>query len=265
MSTKPWTADERARILREHTEIQDQRKQALDSEDWSEGDVLMAKLDKLTAAYYGSLPRLVMAPCPFDGKPLIRSFDPVGLDGLWWHEDATPDEIPSCPHFCALGGAVSYQGLPPHAGNREIFPGPEIPFVYPRLLGLPGVVAVIGSLPMDNGYLAYPIAYFAERRPPGELLVAGWRRTHHEWHDQLGGFGSRYENDSWDFDLRPWLAQGKLRWTAPGSDRTKLAADPPEKCPYLDLPGKPEKVSLLRDEIDYLFPPDGTSISPYDD
>jgi hypothetical protein len=55
----------------------------------------------------------------------------------------------TCPHFCVLGGAVNYQGLPPLGGNQEVIPGPEIPFVYPRLLALPGVVAVISSLPME--------------------------------------------------------------------------------------------------------------------
>jgi hypothetical protein len=98
------------------------------------------------------------------------------------------EELPTCPHFCVLGGAVNHQGLPPRSGNEEVFPGPEIPFVYPRVLALPGVIAVISSLPMENGYLSYPIGYFAEKRPPGEQLVAGWRHKHHEWHDQLGGY-----------------------------------------------------------------------------
>ena len=265
MSVKPWTAAERERVLRELAEVRAQRGQALDQEDWKLGDVLMAKLDQLEAAYYAGLPRLVMSCCPFDGKPLVRTFDPIGLDGLWWHPDVTPEEVPTCPHFCVLGGAVNYQGLPPLAGDEEVYPGPEIPFVYPRLLALPGVVAVISSLPMENGYLAYPIGYFAEKRPPGEQLVAGWRHKHHEWRDQLGQYGSRYENDKWDFDLRPWLEQGKILWTPPGSERTKLADEPRERCPYLDLPGKPEQVSIWRDKCDYLFPPDGSYISPYDD
>jgi hypothetical protein len=175
------------------------------------------------------------------------------------------EELPTCPHFCVLGGAVNYQGMPPRAGNEKICPGPEIPFVYPRLLALPGVVAVISSLPMENGYLAYPIAYFAEKRPPGEQLVAGWRHRHHEWRDQLGKYGSRYENDKWDFDLRPWLEKGKIRWTAPGSDRTTLSNEPGDRCPYLDLPGEHKAVSVYQDQFGYGVAPDGSYISPYDD
>jgi len=265
MIAKPWTAEERALILRELGEVHEQRSQALDREDWNSGDLLMAKIDELEAAYHAGLPRLVMACCPFDGRPLVRTFDPFGFDGLWWQPDMPTEELPTCPHFCVLGGAVNYQGLSPRAGNEKICPGPEIPFVYPRLLALPGVVAVISSLPMENGYLAYPIAYFAKRRPPGEQLVAGWRGTEHWWNEQLGGAHYRIENDKWDFDLRPWLRQGKVLWTTPGSDRSALSNEPWDRCPYLDLPGKPEAVSIQKDKFSYLFPPDGSYISPYDD
>lgn len=265
MSVKPWTEAERARILRELAHSKVEGLAAADREDSDAEDAWDEKHDQLKAAYYAGLPRLVMSCCPFDGKPLVRTFDPVGLDGLWWHPDVTPDEVPTCPHFCVLGGAVNYQGLPPVAGDTDVYPGPEVPFVYPRLLALPGVVAVISSLTMDNGYLAYPIAYFAEKRPPGEQLVAGWRHRQHEWRDQFGEYGSRFENDLWDFELRPWLEQGKIRWTPPGSDRTKLADEPWQSCPYLDLPGQHKKVSLWRDQCGYLAPPDGSYISPYDD
>jgi hypothetical protein len=64
MIAKPWTAEERARILRELGEVHEQRSQALDREDWDLGDVLMAKIDQLKAAYFEGLPRLVMSCCP---------------------------------------------------------------------------------------------------------------------------------------------------------------------------------------------------------
>src|SRR4051794_38266283 len=55
--------------------------------------------------YFRRLPRIVMGACPYCGKPLYRSFDALGLDGLWWRSDATPDEPQACPHFCVLVGA----------------------------------------------------------------------------------------------------------------------------------------------------------------
>jgi hypothetical protein len=265
MSVKPWTAAERARILRELGHAKEQGRMAADREDSDAEKAWDEKYAELKAAYYAGLPRVVMSCCPFDGKPLVRTFDPVGLDGLWWNPDVSPEEVPTCPHFCVVGGAVNYQGQPALAGDVNVYPGPEIPFVYPRLLDLPGMVAVISSLPMENGYLAYPIGYFGERRPPAEELVAGWKNEHYYWHDQLGNSGWRVENDKWDFDLRPWLEQGKIRWTAPGSDPTKLVDEPWERCPYLDLPGRQKQVSIWRDKCGYLPPPDGSYISPYDD
>lgn len=265
MIVKPWTAGERAQILRSLAELRARRQDALEREEWDLADALKVQVDEKKLAYRDGLPRLVMGCCPFDGEALVRTFDPMGLDGLWWEPDYATEELPTCPHFCVLGGAVNYQGLQPRAGNTEIFPGPEIPFVYPRLLGLPGVVAVISSLPMDNGYLAYPIAYFAEKRPPGEQLVAGWRNAHHTWRSQLGVYGERVENDKWDFDLGPWLQQGKIRWTAPGSDRTVLADGAWESCPFLDLKGEHMAVGIYQDKFGYDDPPDGSAISPYDD
>jgi hypothetical protein len=265
MIVKPWTAEERARILREIAEAWKQGKLAADRGDYDSEDEWDEKYDQFEALYHAGLPRLVMSCCPFDGKPLVRTFDPIGLDGLWWNKLASPEELPACPHFCILTGAVNYQGLPPHAGSEFIYPGPEVPFVYPRVLALHGMVAVISSLPMENGYLTYPIAYFAEKRPPGAQLAAGWRRTQHIWKDPSGDSGWRIENDKWDFDLRPWLEQGKVRWTPPGSDRTTLASEPRDRCPYLDLPGERRQAQVSENKCGFLAPPDGSDISPYDD
>src|SRR5262245_35434104 len=43
-----------------------------------------AEMVAVEEEYFRRLPRVVMAPCPLCGKPLYRSFDPFGLDGLWW-------------------------------------------------------------------------------------------------------------------------------------------------------------------------------------
>src|SRR5262245_60921179 len=118
------------------------------------------------AEYFEDAPRVALSCCPFDGKPLLRSFDPFGLDGLWWRTGATPEEPPSCRHFCVLLGALDFAGNVPQAGDFEVHPGPGRPFVIPRLLDHPSMLAVISQFRMENGYLAYPIAYFAERRPP---------------------------------------------------------------------------------------------------
>ncbi len=212
--------------------------------------------------YFERLPRLSMSCCPFDGKPLIRSFDPYGLDGLWWRSDASPEEIPSCPHFCVLHGALSFEDHEPRAGDFEVHPGPQVPYVIPRLLAYPEMIAVISQIRMKNGYIAYPIAYFAKRRPPQQELTAGWVRTNYVYTTQLGEHGWRIPNDLWDFDLRPWLQQGKIRWCPPGSDNAVLSTDSPEQCPYLDLLGERQRQVVQGNRVWARGFPDGKPVFP---
>jgi hypothetical protein len=98
---------------------------------------------------------------------------------------------------------------------------------------------------MVDGAIAYPIAYFAPRRPPVQRLTASWARTNFVYTTQLGDHGWRRADvptgapgdDTWDFALDRWLAAGKLRWCDPGTDRTKLSEGPPERCAFLSRQG----------------------------
>ena len=76
--------------------------------------------ETIEAEYFARLPRLAMSCCPFDDRPLYRSFDPHGFDGPWWRSDASPAEPPSCPHLCHLRGAVQ---LLPRDPQRMRAPG----------------------------------------------------------------------------------------------------------------------------------------------
>ena len=198
--------------------------------------------------YFERLPYVNMSCCPFDGKPLVRSFDPFGLEGPWWRADATPDEPPACPHFCVLLGAVNFADKPPKAGEFDAHPGPEAPYVVPRLFELPNMVAVVAELPMHNGYTAYPIAYFAERRPRPQDLTAGWRRTNFVYTTQLGVSGWRAPIEEWDFDLLPWVKAGKIRWCEKDSDNSALSVEPSDCFPYLYLPGERARMIVVGDQ-----------------
>jgi hypothetical protein len=204
-----------------------------DTPAYQEARAAYAEMVALEEQYFRGLPRLVMAPCPFCGKPLHRSFDPFGLDGLWWRSDAQPDEPEPCLHFCLLQGAVKVQAPPP-AADFAVHPGPPRPFVLPRLLRQPGMTAVISRLPIEGG-VAYPIAYFAPRRPPVQGLAAGWGRSNFVYTTQLGEHGWRGADEESDFDLQPWVAAGRLRWCRPDGDRTTL--DESGSCPYPTDPG----------------------------
>lgn len=212
--------------------------------------------------YFDRLPRVTMACCPFDGEPLYRTFDPFGLDGLWWRGDAVPEEAPACMHFCMLQGAVHFNGLPPSGGDFDAHAGPEVPYVIPRILNMPGVFAVISQLPMECGYTAYPIAYFAEKRPPVQRLTGDWPRTNFTYVSQLGLGGWRVPNDEWDFDLMPYLESGKLRWCPPGSDCAFLATELPEECPFLNLAGERKARVVRGDRIVLSGLPNGEPLWP---
>jgi hypothetical protein len=214
----------------------------VDSADYREARRAYAELSVIEAEYFRRVPRLPMAPCPQCGRVLYRSFDPFGLDGLWWRSDAQPEEPAACPHFCVLLGAVSLGEHRPSPGF-EVHPGPGAPFVMPRLMGLEGMSAVLAEIPLVDGAVAYPVAYFAARRPPVQRLTASWARTNFVYTTQLGEHGWRASEEPteadpvWDFELRPWLTGGRLSWCEPGSDRTMLGARPPAECPFLDHPG----------------------------
>lgn len=254
----PFSRDERDDLLRFRADALASYKKAMTEADkchpWSDGEqAALAQAEEylqsavaLEQRYFQRLPRLAMASCPFDGKALYRSFDPYGLDGLWWRSDATPPESTPCTHFCFVAGGIAPGDAPLRAGEFEVAPGPEVPFVIPRVLQLPGMVAVVSEIEMADGARAFPISYFAEKRPPPRKWAASWRRRYYSYVGQLGETGWRTDDESWDFDLLPWLEAGRLRWCSP-RDEPVLSQEPAERCPYLDLPGQRERMVIQRD------------------
>ena len=227
----------------------------VDTDAFRRAGAALAEMAALDAAYFRDLPRIPVACCPHCDQPLYRAFDPFGLDGLWWRSDAQPDEPLPCPHFCVLLGAVDLRTSRPRPAF-DVQPGPDAPFVLPRLLQQEGMVAVVSEIPMADGAVAYPIAYFASRRPPVQTLAAPWARTNFVYSTQLGVHAWRHADepapgeatpDAWDFELPPWIARGKLRWCARGSDQRALAPALPDACPFADLPGSRQRQVVLAD------------------
>ena len=222
--------------------IDEESRAYVDSAAYRQARAAYAEMVAVEDEYFRRLPRMAMATCPFCMQPLYRSFDPFGLDGLWWRSDAQPEEPAPCPHFCVLLGAVNLTGPVP-ARDFEVHPGPGVPFVVPRLLQQAGMTAVLGQWAME-GAVAYPIAYFAPRRPPVQALTASWARTNHVYTTQLGVHGWRSAGEALDFDLARPLAGGQLRWCAPGSSQLGEG-----ECPYRDLPGVREPQVIAAAEV----------------
>jgi hypothetical protein len=222
---------------------------------------------QVLAEYADRLPRVRLGACPFTGEPFMHSFDPFGLDGPWWQQDREVEiEEPSPPaSFKVLLGALALQGRMPAEVRAPVLPGPEAPFVVPRLLGLPGMMAVIARLELETGDVAYPISYYSTEEIPPQKLHQFWLEQDY-WFDQGGKSGWLIANDPWDFELEPWIAAGKLKWILPGEEEGPvLGAESGLLCPYLGLTGDRVPQHLADGEREIGELPDGTPINPYED
>lgn len=202
------------------------------------------KLSAILDRYTGLLPRLEVSRCPFCGESQAIAVDNVNLDGPWWSMDEparpiTPDKL--CPHWLTQTGAVSVAGSPPVA-PFTIKLGPAVPYVVKPILERPDVRAVLSSFRV-GAHRAFLVMYFTPQpdfnvplhdvwptrvRPPGpgkaSLAAAESIRDY-------------YDEFSYDYDLAPWMASGKLFWIAPDAADCKLYSGP-TGSPYLGLPGE---------------------------
>lgn len=196
------------------------------------------RLSAVCREYEEGLPRLDFACCPFTGWVQKHTFDPYGLDGLWWNlrAPARPlrERIPTCQ---AITGAVRLEA-PVEPFPFLAKPGPGAPFVIPRLLELPPVQAVISLLSCGR-HQAFCIAYFAPDEVDGVEWPNDWG-TNERWAEggeTCGGWTEAPDfEQEWDFHLAPWIERGKLFWIAPG-DRSLTLQRAVHGCPYLNLAG----------------------------
>lgn len=193
----------------------------------------------LLAEYVAGVPVVALSRCPFTGEVMHHSLDHYGLDGLWWDylAPARPEEQLPATYF-AVTGAVR---LGSDVRNTPFLckPGPEVPFVLPRLLQHPSMVAVLFSLPV-GGHQGYAIAYFADPMPWDLPRVNSWGANEYRFVDQEGvtGWDAQPEKlEEFDFELEPWLTAGRLRWIAPG-DQSMTIREGVQGCPYLGLKGR---------------------------
>lgn len=218
------------------------------------------------AEYADRLPRVPMSVCPYCEEPLVRSYDPWGVDGPWWHltRPFPLEEPKACEHFRVLLGAYTLTRPTPEEAQEPVKPGPDVPFLVPALLGLAGMRAVVAELPMERGDRPFPIAYFSNRETAPELLHQPWLRDTHWFRDANGKWSWNVANDEFDFVLAPYWERGILGWA-------DLTANPPEhhkvsdgsKCPYLALAGERLPQLFASGRRDFLELPTGETPVPF--
>ncbi|HEV2953960.1 MAG TPA: hypothetical protein VG015_07705 [Candidatus Dormibacteraeota bacterium] len=198
-----------------------------------EGDQLIGLLRRYTEG----LPRPTLSRCPITNAEVVHSIDTFGLDGLWWHyESALRPEESLPPTYLALTGAV-HLAKDLEKATFLVVPGPEAPFVVPRMLVKEGVFAVVSHIKI-GAHDGYPIFYFADPIPTG-LRFNTWGRPMYHLDDNGDRLWNKAPEDEQelDFDLAPWIEQGKLLWIEPG-DREAVLQKSVKGCPFIDLPGR---------------------------
>lgn len=231
---------------------------------------MQQRVKTLEKEYADRLPRYSISRCPYCEQTFEIGADFDGLDGPFWPEFGIEIIGNACRHVVTYLGALNYHGEVPSAEEtgpfNEIHPGPEIPFVVPRLLELPGVKCVLSSFSIIEGrFTVYFMTYFADPPLPLREGHQSWLRQHFYYTEESGSRFRMIRNDPWDFNLQRWLRGDtpRLGWIPPG-DHTLTVYWSEIDFPYGDIQGRDVPVVLRRGAIRELQAPDGTDVDLFD-
>lgn len=212
------------------------------------------ELSNMIEVYLENLPKSAISRCPFTGELFEISIDKEGLDGLWWNSDAPKRKNEKfIDSFYAMDGALKlYEEV-------EQFPflctpGPEIPYIIPRLLEYDQIKAVVSQIKIGK-HTAYPVLYFSDPMLYYEKRVNDWG-TNYYWEDgnvieeilTPGNFVSLELETDRDYDLEKWIKNGKLLWIAQEDINFKLHSYI-DGCPYLDIIGSENDKFIQNGEV----------------
>ena len=189
---------------------------------------------ELKQDYIPRLPVLPMSICPICGETFIHRIDPFGFDGPWW-ESCNNDGISNCSHAKLIRSA--YRGVDlmelKHDENSGFRLGPEVPYVIARILEMDSMVCVVSRTKISDNDDLFAMVYFS-------ALEVEWLDLTMSWDNKNTGSWS-HDNDPWDFDLKPWVEKGKLRYCVPGEEPLRLGDMDVASFPFLEEPGYPAR------------------------
>ncbi len=220
--------------------------------DWQELEndriVILRKIDEIIDRYWKWIPDIPLSQCPFCNTKLYYPFDPIDLKGFWWMDRTQIGfkKPRSCEHFNLLLGAVNLNNFPPKSGPFESRPGPDVPYVIPRILEMPTMVAVISSIEMHCGYTAYPIAYYSQIPPAAGSLTQTWARKEYYFTLDNGESGWDIVSDSYDFDLLPWLEADKINLFQ--DERIITKKNDLKEYPFMNVKGSRKSQCIIGDK-----------------
>lgn len=216
-----------------------------------------SRLAMLGDSYKELLINKPVTRCPFTGNVVEMSVDMDGIDGLWWNSDNPIRLDISAPKtFFAYDGAMKLnQSL--EKTPFTVAPGPDSPFVLPRLLSFDQVKAVISQIQVGE-HIGYLMTYFCDPFLVYEPRINDWG-TNRYWESNPlpGDFSTPGKwipldplKSEMDFDLTHWMQKGKLMWIKPGDTSLRVRSSI-NSCPFLQLEGKRELQVIKQGELSY--------------
>lgn len=256
-----FTRDERSQLLAEY--FQHKRHLRSVTEAYEEGtewhenaveedlDRLTDRVRELNLQYRDGLPVMSLSRCPYTGTVWRHSFDPYGLDGMWWDFDQPMRLNPEAlggRHLCFTGAVRLAE--PVEAAPFTCRPGPAVPFIVKRLMDYRGVKAVLSQVSIGR-HTGYLIVYFAHPMPEAVNRTNDWGIEYAMFPDGQGGWdvSEFFDNEQfYDFDLEKWIRSGRLVWIEPGDVELRLR-DTVEDCPFLHLTGRQIPCRIQEGEV----------------
>ncbi len=237
ISRRQWDISAQLSVL--HEDGEEQEDEALRAQLDALGD----KASELISRYLEGLPLRRLSRCPFTGEILSMKIDDFGLDGFFWNNmgPRRPEQEFPASYF-AMDGALKLEGAP-EKSPILCSPGPDIPYVLPRLLQHDEIKAVISGINIGP-HTAYLIIYYADPMPEGIIRVNDWGTEQYfepgnpadDFFGQGPFVNASAEPYEMDFELEAWIKAGKLLWIVPGDENLILHGHAAH-CPYLNLPG----------------------------
>jgi len=261
-----WSPKSRSQLLSRVKELSAQRfgkkGQELTGTQWRASK---AEEQQLIMEYVENIPYLAVSRCPVCEERLEVTIDTTGLGGPWWWKYCPVILAPhiSCEHFQVFLGALNLNGKQPLEVTKTVIVGPSLPFVNDRLLQMDGVAAVLSEINIEQGYVAYLVAYFSEEPLDQSELHQEWRHDTYALVNEDGeAVASEQKLDLWNFDLTDWLDQDKLYFISPDDDSLTLKKEMPSK--YNNTDGIKKQQSITNGEIWLREAPHGGMTAIYD-
>jgi len=196
-----------------------------------------------------NLPYVLVAICPFTKKSIWYKTGLFSLRDAFWYSQHSNGRVVApeseSPHLFCVDGALSLNGHQPTETknirfvHKQITMAAEVPFIKPRVLSIPTMLAVIHSFPIAEKYTAYTTTYFAKELPKQDDFCVPWAKEMYVdfWDKSREVTYTGKREDAQEYDLAPWLAQKKIMWLDPNTEDRLLTIDD-APFPYHNVPGR---------------------------